>query len=59
MYIGVVAVVIEIGRGLIMDITCFSIDIAIEGFHHFKVVNWVGIPMSLEQSVNEEQNVLL
>ena len=28
-----------------MDETCFGMEIAIEGFHHFKVVNWVGLPM--------------
>lgn len=38
-----------------MDITIFSMEIAIEGLHHFKVVvNWVGIPISWEQSANEE-----
>ena len=43
-----------------MHLTCLSMNIATEGFHHFKVVNWVGIPMSLEQSVNEEEeNALL
>jgi hypothetical protein len=43
-----------------MDITRFSMDIAIEGFHHFKVVNWVEIPMSWAQSANEEEyNCLL
>jgi hypothetical protein len=31
-------------------------DIKIEGFHHFKVVNWVGIPMSWVQSANAEEN---
>ena len=39
---------IEIDRGFIMYLTHFSMDIAIEGFHHFgqfKVVNWVGIPI--------------
>jgi hypothetical protein len=30
-------------------------DIAIEGFHHFIVVIWVGIPMRWEQSANEEE----
>lgn len=45
LYIGVVPVVIEIDRRLIIDITYFSMDIAIEGFNQFKVVNWVRIPM--------------
>ena len=45
----------HIVRGLIMDITHFSMAIANEGYHHFKAVNWVGIPMSWEQSSNEEQ----
>lgn len=26
----------------------FSIDITIEGFHHFKVVSWIGILMGWE-----------
>jgi hypothetical protein len=39
-------------RGVIMDITRFSV--VVEGFHHFKVVNWVGIPMSWEKSANEK-----
>lgn len=39
LYIGVVPVVIEIDRRLIIDITYFSMDIAIEGFHHFEAVN--------------------
>jgi hypothetical protein len=50
-----VPVVIEIDRGLIKDITRVSMDIAIEGFHHFKVVNWVGIALSWKQSTNEEE----
>ena len=40
-------------RGLNLDITRFSMDIAIGGFHHFKVVNGVLIPMVWEQSANE------
>jgi hypothetical protein len=35
-----------------MDITLFSMDITIEGFYPFKVV---GIPMSWEQSANEDK----
>ena len=27
-------------------------DITIEGYHHFKEVNWMGIPMGWEQSAN-------
>jgi hypothetical protein len=54
-FIQVVPVVIEIDRGLIIDITCFSMDIAIEGLNHFKVVNWVRIPMRWKQSANEEE----
>jgi hypothetical protein len=42
-----------------MDITRFSMDVAIEGFHHFKLVNQVEIPMSWEQSANDEGNGLL
>jgi hypothetical protein len=38
----------------IMYITRFSMDIVSEDFHNLKVVNWVGIPMSWEQSANEE-----
>jgi hypothetical protein len=42
LYIEAVPVVIEIDKGLIMGVTWFSMDIAIESFHHFKVLNWVG-----------------
>lgn len=44
-----------------MDITIFSMEIAIEGLHHFKVVvNWVGIPISWGQSANvDEGNYLI
>ena len=52
-YFGVVPVVIETDGWLMMDITCLKMHIAIEGFHHFKVVNYVGIPMSWEQSADE------
>jgi hypothetical protein len=45
----------ETDGGLIMDITHFGKDIAIEGFHHFKVVNWVGFNMSWEESVKEKE----
>ena len=56
-----VPVVIEISpvvidTGLIMAITCFNMDIAIEGFYHFKVVNWVGITINWEQSANEKDD---
>jgi hypothetical protein len=34
-------------------------DISIEGFHHFKVANWVGSPLHWEQSANEEEEHLL
>jgi hypothetical protein len=40
--------IIEINGGLQMDITHFGKDIAIEGFPHLKVVNWMGIPMGWE-----------
>lgn len=46
---------IEIDRGLIINRTHFNMAIAIEVFHQFKVVNWVGIPTSWEQSANEEE----
>jgi hypothetical protein len=36
---------IEMDRDLYLAIICFFMDIAIEGFLNFKVVNWVGIPM--------------
>lgn len=39
-----------------MDKTQFGMAIAFEGFHYFKLVNWVGIPMSWEQSAIEEDN---
>jgi hypothetical protein len=32
-------------------------DIAIEVFHHFKVVNWVGNPIGWEQSANDQSIV--
>ena len=41
---------------IIVDITRFSMDIAIEGSRHFKVVNWVEILMSWEISANEEED---
>jgi hypothetical protein len=37
------------------DVICFGI----EGFHYLKIVNWVGIPMSWEQSANEEEGNVL
>lgn len=40
---------------LIMDITHFRMDTAIDGFQHFKVVNWVGIRMSWEQPASEAE----
>ena len=53
-FIGVVPGLIYIDKGLIMDISHFSMDI--EGFRHFKVVNWVGIPIIWDQSDDEEEN---
>lgn len=32
-------------------------DIAIEGFHRFKVANWVEIPMDWGRSVNDQSIV--
>jgi hypothetical protein len=43
-----VPVVIELDRGLIWDIIHFSMDIAIEGLHHFKVVNCAGMKKKMD-----------
>ena len=48
---------IELERGLWMNKTHFNMDIAIEGFHHFKVVYWMGIPMGWEGSANDQSIV--
>ena len=38
-----------------MQITRFGVGIAIEGFHHLKIVNWVVIPMGWECSANDQR----
>ena len=45
---------VTIDRGL-MDVSRFSMDIALKWWKLSMAINWVGIPMTWEQSANEEE----
>jgi hypothetical protein len=42
-----------------MNVSRFSMDIALKWWKLSMAINWVGIPMTWEQSANEEENGLL